>query len=269
MPSFLISEDFYSVQCEGISTGYPAYFVRLSNCNLYCGSSPKQISDIRKEPNITPGEFRGDQHAEGKATWTCDTIPVWVKGVEKDFQYLIDRWKEQEIYDDVKNGLIHIIWTGGEPTLPKHQESIIAFHNWWKELDNTITPYYEIETNGTLAIKPELLMLLNQINCSPKLENSGNPKMLRYNVKALERIMEHNNYQFKFVISEESDLKEIYDDYINKLQIPLNKVVCMPGLDDQNNFHERTRFVLEMAKKYKFIGLTRLHISAWDKTTGV
>ena len=24
----------------------------------------------------------------------------------------------------------------------------------------------------------------------------------------------------------------------------------MPGLDDQDNFHERTAFVLEMAKKY-------------------
>jgi hypothetical protein len=43
----------------------------------------------------------------------------------------------------------------------------------------------------------------------------------------------------------------------------------MPGLDSQDNFHDRTKFVLEMAKKYKFVGLTRLHVSAWDKTTGV
>jgi hypothetical protein len=43
----------------------------------------------------------------------------------------------------------------------------------------------------------------------------------------------------------------------------------MPGLDDQANFHERTQFCLEMAKKYKFVGMTRLHISAWDKTLNV
>ena len=43
----------------------------------------------------------------------------------------------------------------------------------------------------------------------------------------------------------------------------------MPGLDSQKNFHERTLFSLEMGKKYGYIGLTRLHVSAWDKTTGV
>jgi hypothetical protein len=43
----------------------------------------------------------------------------------------------------------------------------------------------------------------------------------------------------------------------------------MPGMDSQENFHERTQFSLEMAKKYKLRGLTRLHISGWDKTLNV
>jgi hypothetical protein len=43
----------------------------------------------------------------------------------------------------------------------------------------------------------------------------------------------------------------------------------MPGMDEQDQFHERTQWVLEMAKKYKFVGLTRLHISAWNKTLDV
>lgn len=275
--SLLISEDFYSIQCEGISTGYPSYFVRLASCNLNCGSSPKEISEIRKAGNITPGDFVGETHKSGVATWTCDTIPVWVKGVERDFDYLINRWKEQGIYEDILDGIIHIIWTGGEPTLPKHQKSIEQFIDYWMlsgtypEMDFLSRkghPYHEIETNGTVYIENGLFNILSQINCSPKLSNSGNGS-LRYNEKALRRIMEHPNYQFKFVISKEDDLKEIFDEYINKLNIPLNKVVCMPGLDSRENFHERTRFVLEMAKKYKFIGLTRLHVSAWDKTTGV
>jgi hypothetical protein len=58
-------------------------------------------------------------------------------------------------------------------------------------------------------------------------------------------------------------------DFVDPFEIPLKKVVCMPGLDSQADFHERTRFVLEMAKVHKFIGMTRLHVSAWDKTTGV
>jgi hypothetical protein len=39
----------------------------------------------------------------------------------------------------------------------------------------------------------------------------------------------------------------------------------MPGMDKQEDFHERTQWVLEMSKKYKFRGLTRLHISAWNQ----
>jgi len=87
--------------------------------------------------------------------------------------------------------------------------------------------------------------------------------------KAIKRIMEHSNYQFKFVISTEDDVKEIFRDFVEPFNIPLKNVVCMPGLDDAANFEERTRFVMEMAKKYRFRGLTRLHIAAWNKTLNV
>jgi hypothetical protein len=81
--------------------------------------------------------------------------------------------------------------------------------------------------------------------------------------------MEHRNYQFKFVISTEDDVKEIFRDFIEPFNIPLKNVVCMPGMDSRADFHERTQFVFEMAKKYKFRGMSRMHISAWDKTLNV
>jgi hypothetical protein len=81
--------------------------------------------------------------------------------------------------------------------------------------------------------------------------------------------MEHSIYQFKFVISTEDDVKEVFRDFVEPFNIPLKNVICMPGLDSQTNFHERTQFVLELAKKYKFIGMTRLHISAWDRVINV
>jgi organic radical activating enzyme len=196
---------------------------------------------------------------------------------------LIDQWKEQGIYDDIKNGNIHIIWTGGEPTIPQHQEAIVNFTKYFINQDNSFgriisseikkwsnpVGFYEIETNGTFYINEELITCLSQINCSPKLSNSGMTEKQRIIPEAIKRIMQHGNYQFKFVISTEDDVKEIFRDFVEPFNIPLKNVVCMPGLDDVAEFEERTRFVMEMAKKYKFRGLTRLHIAAWNKTLNV
>jgi len=273
----LISSDFYSVQGEGKSTGVPSYFVRLGLCNLTCGMSRLFANKLIKEKSLEDGEiFEGDLHKEGKATWTCDSTSQWLwRGENKDFQYLIDQWKEQGIYEDIRNGTIHIIWTGGEPTIKSHQEAIVNFFKYWDQIDPIKpgtygkTPYNEIETNGTIVITDELFELLDQINCSPKLSNSGMTEKQRIVPAAIKRIMEHSNYQMKFVISTEDDIKEMFDTFITPFNIPLKNVVCMPGMDSQEQFHERTQWCLEMAKKYRFVGLTRLHISAWDKTLNV
>ena len=271
----LISSDFYSVQGEGISSGIPSYFVRLGLCNLTCGMSRIFANKLVKEKSLEDGEiFIGDLEAEGKATWTCDSTSQWLwRGEDKEFQYLIDQWKEQGIYDDIKNGTIHIIWTGGEPTIKGHQEAIVNFHKYWSANspveDGWISRYNEIETNGTIVIEDDLFKILDQINCSPKLSNSGMTEKQRIVPAAIKRIMKHSNYQMKFVISTEDDVKEMFRDFIEPFNIPLKNVVCMPGMDSQTQFHERTQWCLEMAKKYKFRGMTRLHISAWDKTLNV
>ena len=269
----LISSDFYTIQGEGISSGIPSYFVRLGICNLTCGMSRAFTNKLMKEASLEDGEiFEGDLVKEGKATWTCDSTSQWLwRGEDKEFQYLIDRWKEQGIYDDILNGNIHIIWTGGEPTIKGHQEAIFNFMKYWAaNTDHYLNEtFHEIETNGTVVIDNDLWMIIDQINCSPKLSNSGMTEKQRIVPAAIKRIMEHANYQFKFVISTEDDVKEMFRDFVEPFNIPLKNVVCMPGLDDAANFEERTQFCLEMAKKYRFRGLTRLHIAAWNKTLNV
>jgi 7-carboxy-7-deazaguanine synthase len=272
--SLLLSEDFYSIQGEGITTGYPSYFIRLANCNLTCGATPKFVNKFKKEErDDTPGSFRGDLEAEGKATWTCDSIPEWAKGTNVPYDHFIKRWNEQNILKDVASGLIHIIWTGGEPTIPMHQLAIDGFmqhfESYCEQNDIAFTPYNEIETNGTIVISPQLGRWLDQINCSPKLSNSGMTVKQRINEGALLSIRSQEKYQFKFVISNEDDIKEMFDTFINPFNIPITNVCCMPGMDSREHFHERTKWVMEMGIKYKFIALSRMHISAWDQTTGV
>lgn len=245
-----ISEDFYSVQGEGHTSGVPAYFIRLKACNLMCGGKD------------------GSLMKDGKATWWCDTEYVWRKGLEKPFEYLVDRWKEENILDWIKQRRVNLIWTGGEPTIPKNQRGIVGFLDWFAATHQA-DPFNEIETNGTIYIEDDMFDKLNQINCSVKLENSGMSKERRINPESIERIMSHDNYWFKFVISTEECLEEIERDFIEPFSIPAKRVLMMPGLDKQENYHERTKFCMEMGKKYGYTGLTRLHVSAWDQTTGV
>ena len=252
-----ISEHFYSVQGEGHSSGVPAYFIRLKGCNLMCGGRD------------------GSLVKAGKATWWCDTEYVWRKGAKTSFDDIITSWQESDILDWVLSGRVHVVWTGGEPTLYKHQKDIVEFLTYLQsKFEDTIGRYRrpcfnEIETNGTQYIEDDLFEVTDQINCSVKLSNSGEPFEKRFCAIALRRIMSHPNYWFKFVISEEKDLEEIDEKFISPLKIPAERILMMPGLDSQKNYHERTLFCMEMAKKYGYTGLTRLHVSAWDRTTGV
>lgn len=279
----LVSERFYSVQGEGKTSGVPAYFIRLSQCDLSCGSTIKYLNQIKKgEVHVDPDKpFVGDLEQIDPDIWSCDTTPVWLRGNYVEFEEIVNDWKKEGIFEDICKGLIHIIWTGGEPTIKQHQESIVNFnlylsehlgyYDWEKNPQSLPSPmwYQEIETNGRNYIVNDLFEILDQINCSPKLKNSGMSEKQRIVPDSIRRIMEHKNYQFKFVISNESDILEMFDTYIKPFSIPMKNVVCMPALTSQKDFHERTRWCLEMAKKYKFIGLTRLHVSGWDSLTGV
>ena len=54
----------------------------------------------------------------------------------RNFDVLINAWRKQDILKWVLNGRVHLIWTGGEPTMKKHQESIVDCINY---LENDCT----------------------------------------------------------------------------------------------------------------------------------
>lgn len=271
------SEFFASIQGEGWTTGVPAYFIRLAGCNLSCGLGSKGIVELTKElKTLDEDQYKagGFDHKyahlvnEGKATWVCDSASVWLRGKETSFEDIIADWKKQNVYDWIMSQRMHVIWTGGEPTIAKHQMAIVEFLDYVYDTYK-VRLFNEIETNGTLHITTRLFDYLDQINCSVKLGNSGMSKDKRINEEALLRIMDHHNHWFKFVISTEDDIKEILDDLVRPLGISEDRIIIMPGLDRQEELFERTNFTLEMAKKYGFIGSTRLHIAAWGAVTGV
>lgn len=249
----MVAEHFYSIQGEGFSAGTPAYFIRLSKCNLMCGGKD------------------GSLMKEGKASWWCDTEAVWRKGTDIPPAVIINEWKQNKIFHPIVKGDIHIIWTGGEPLLKNSISYMESFYRvFYEELEQVgsfFSFYDEVETNGTIELPSSIDF--SQINCSPKLSNSGMSKKIRIVPEALLDINSHTNSWFKFVVDSEKDIEEIYTDFLKPEYITNDKIILMPAMIARDEFHKKTEWIFEMAKKYRLKAMSRLHVSAWDKTVGV
>lgn len=236
-----ISEVFYSIQGEGSTTGYPAVFVRLGGCNLMCGGKGTQI----------------DGKLHNAATWRCDTIEVWMKSKAKAFEDILD----VECSVALQCGA-NLIITGGEPLM--QQGNVYEFIKWVK--DKIPTCYVEIETNGTILPSDDMLRVVDQWNCSPKLSNSGMEYSDLLKEDVLFTLNKYNTI-FKFVITNYEDFKEVesnYMKYINK-----NKIWLMPSGSSKKELSKSKKVVADICKGNLIKFTNRLHIDIWNKKTGV
>lgn len=229
--TLIVSETFYSIQGEGISMGHPAVFLRLAGCNLLCDGQ-----------------------------WRCDTIEVWQHGKAIKFEDVLT-----PLYISYLQEGAHLVITGGEPML--HEKAIAEFLFWLSGIHD-VTPYVEIETNGT--IKPTMLGLGNanfvqQWNVSFKLSNSGEPYSKRINEVALDWFEKHPRAWFKIVINNDYDFMELMQDF----NFPKRKYILMPAGSTQEELAITRPHVLELCKAHGIKYCDRLHIVAWNKKTGV
>jgi len=238
-----------TIQGEGFSSGVPCVFIRFAGCNLHCGMK---------------GLFE-----EGKATWKCDTEKIWTQGTEYTNEQLFQKLKDMKVLDDITKGKLRIVVTGGEPLIKSNRDSLNSFIDYLKKelQDKFYFIYWELETNGT--IDNDLYDRFYQINCSPKLSNSGLSESLRINGAAIERINKHRNSWFKFVVNNESDVKEIIEKFVVPFNINLDKVIFMPDSDSVTTIAEKTRNVWELSVKYGVRMCTRLHILCFNKQAGI
>lgn len=228
---------FYTLQGEGVSTGVPAVFLRLNHCNLAC-------------------------------VW-CDTPYTWKKDDER-------YWKEsQDLTIKESADMIRSNWgtqnpdvqkravlTGGEPLLQgKKLEALVEeLGPDWK---------IEIETNGTVPPPDALVNNPNvQFNCSPKLDNSGNPTKQRVREVAIKKLATGNTY-FKFVVTKPEELDEIQRDYIDRCGIPSGRIILMPEGTTPEALHEHAKQVAEYAKEKGFRMMGRMQVEVWGAKRGV
>jgi organic radical activating enzyme len=229
-----VAEVFSSIQGEGRTTGTPSVFLRLANCNLLCKSKD----------------------------WICDSIEVWQKGEMKGFDQVFNL----EQIADLNDGA-HLVITGGEPML--QQRKLVDFiKHWQSRILRKI--FIEIETNGTIMPNEEMLQLVSQWNCSPKLANSGEKKQRRFKPEVLRVISKTRNHFFKFVINQKSDVFEIrhlFDEA--KIVESKKNIYLMPAGETRKELNAVRDMVVNQSKEFSFQYSDRLHIVIWNKKTGV
>ena len=129
--------------------------------------------------------------------------------------------------------------------------------------------YVEIETNGTQTLDPRCAHLLQQINISPKLKNSGEPHEKAYLLEILKSYASLSQSFFKFVVSHPDDVDEVIANYQEPLQLPLEKIWLMPEGGTRDAIQAKTPWIIEACKQYGFQYTPRLQIDIWNEVTGV
>jgi len=225
-----VAEMFYSIQGEGKTMGVPAVFLRTQYCNLLC-------------------------------EW-CDTIDVWRKGITYSPSTIYQTWQKKGWWKHLKHRDAHLVLTGGEPML--QQNNLTKLLNYLP-----ISPFVEVETNGTIKPNSEFNTLVDQYNVSPKLENSKMSEHRRYKEDILRYFVDTEKANFKFVVDKENDLEEILKDFVQIFEIENDRIYLMPEATSKEELVEKRQWLAEICKDYGMNYSDRLQLLIWDKVVGV
>ena len=228
-----ISELFFSIQGEGELTGVPSVFVRTSGCNLRC-------------------------------RW-CDTkYASWKpEGENVTINDLLDKVCSYPAR--------HVVISGGEPMIAK---GIEEFTHLLKESGKHIT----IETAGTISpndIQCDLASLSPKLSDSTPKEGDINKEWIdrheskRLDYDILSEWVNSYNFQLKFVVSKEEEIKEIQN-VISRIEgkILPEKVLLMPEGIDPDTLRSRYDLLIDLCKENGYRLCHRLHIDLFGNTPG-
>lgn len=229
----LISETFYSVQGEGSLVGVPSVFVRTSGCNLRC-------------------------------VW-CDTpYASWKpEGTELSVDEVMAIVQREPTR--------YVVVTGGEPMIAKGMPELLGkLHAAGKHIT--------IETAGTIL--PEGVPC-DLASISPKLAHSTpdearagkawaeKHERTRLQPEVLRAWCSAYDYQLKFVIATEADVKEVRA-VVESIGVPVppEKILLMPEGITQEALRARQSWLVDVCKRTGWRYSPRLHIDLFGNKRG-
>ena len=266
-----------TIQGEGKLLGVPVLFIRTSGCNLRCTWS---TGDGRVSICDTPYSSHIPEDAE---IWdTADVVATIRANCEP---------------------VRHIVISGGEPTL--QPDALVELARLLKtELKMHIT----LETNGVHFIQ-ELPAWVDLFSISPKLASSEptkeknkqlnrpvdanyirDHKKFRRNTDTIQKYINacmnfgsyygedptsvpirkaDRDFQLKFVVSRESDIREIKSDFLDKLNfVNPEDVVLMPLGETKELLSTTSGMTARMAVKHGYRFTPRLQIDLFGNLAG-
>ena len=237
-----ISNDvlFSTIEGEGEFVGQPSIFMRLSMCNLRCPA-----------------------FASPASPYGCDSFISWSVKNKMTFAEIFKLMEDQNFIDKLKNRAI-FKYTGGETFI--QEKALLRFTEAFVNRYNFL-PRIDFETNATL--QPDERWVTDfkaTFTTSPKLSTNGDPEEKTYKPEVLKWHKKHNS-GFKFVITSDRDIEEIWRKYVNDehgINVPLNRIWFMPCCGSRQEHIERAPAVAEYAKAMHVNFSPRLHLLVYD-----
>ena len=226
-----ISEVFATIQGEGLLSGVPSLFIRVSGCNLRC-----VWCDTPYTSWIPEGE-----------EWSVERLVEWTSGFR---QYR------------------HVVLTGGEPMLfPESVHLTRALRS--KGLHITVetagTVWQDVACD-LMSISPKLANSVPTLREDGRWADSHEKGRNRPEV--LQALTAAYEYQLKFVVSAPSDLEEIQS-IVRPLDAPPERVLLMPEGVAPQMLSERADWLVELCKEEGYRFCPRLHVMLYGNRRGI
>lgn len=238
-----ISEEFSSIQGEGMCTGVHSYFVRTGGCNLRC--------------------------------FWCDTPYTSWKPEMKQTE--VSEIFQRIVADPAR----HVVITGGEPML--FPEPVAALIKLCNDIGKPVTietngTIYDSRVQPNLwSVSPKLP------SSAPTADNGqGGSETLNLNARELhlkniecadlrmffKPTQESTACQFKFVVTTPRDVEDV-ETLCVKHRVPKHLIWLMPEGRTAVEVLEKQKWVADLCKERGYNLSTRLHTLIWGARRGV
>lgn len=226
-----ISEVFATIQGEGILSGVPSLFIRVSGCNLRC---------VWCDTPYTSWTPEGED-------WSVERLLAWTSGFP---QYR------------------HVVLTGGEPML--FPESVIltrALRD--RGLHVTVETAGTVSQDvacDLMSISPKLSNSTPSTREGGRW--AAIHDRLRLNGAVLNTLTSAYAYQLKFVVSEASDLAEVRA-IRSLVNAPADRILLMPEGVTPEALASRGAWLVEICKAEGYRFCPRIHVLLYGNRRGV